>query len=89
MTRYATTLLHRLQTILIDSGTKIVTTSTTNDQEVYVLPLQHAIDFAIAAQNATIDQSAVPKAFDEYPLTSMTQKDRNNQIRVRYMGGII
>ncbi|KAK4691195.1 hypothetical protein P7C71_g5755, partial [Lecanoromycetidae sp. Uapishka_2] len=70
-------------------GTKIVTTSTTNDQEVYALPLQHAIDFAIAAQNTTIDQSAVPNVVDEYPFTSQTQKERNNQIRVRYMGGII
>lgn len=70
-------------------GTKIVTTSTTNDQEVYALPLQHAIDFAIAAQNTTIDQSAVPEGVDEYPFTSQTQAQRNNQIRVRYMGGII
>jgi len=70
-------------------GGKIDTTSANNDQEIYVLPLQHAIDFAIAAQNTTIDRSAVPKEVDEYPYTSETQAQRNNQIRVRYMGGII
>lgn len=70
-------------------GTKIDTTKNNNDQEIFVIPLQHAIDFAIAAQNTTIDQSAVPKEVDEYPFTSETQAQRNNQIRVRYMGGII
>ena len=70
-------------------GEKIVTTDTKNDQEVYALPLQHAIDFAIAGQNTTIDQSAVPSQVYEYPYTTQTQKERNDQIRVRYMGGII
>ena len=31
---------------------KIVTDSNTNDVEIYVLPLQHAIDFAIAGLNS-------------------------------------
>lgn len=70
-------------------GTKIDTTNANNDQEVYVLPLQHAIDFAIAGQNTTIDQSALPSRVYEYPYTTQTQKERSDQIRVRYMGGII
>ena len=70
-------------------GDKIDTTNANNDQEVYVLPLQHAIDFAIAGQNTSIDQSALPSRVYEYPYTSQTQKERNDQIRVRYMGGII
>ncbi|MCJ1278243.1 hypothetical protein MMC21_006058 [Puttea exsequens] len=70
-------------------GDKIVTTSNTNDQEIYPIPLQHAIDFAIAAQNTTINQGAFPAEVNEYPFTSLTQAQRNNQIRVRYMGGII
>lgn len=70
-------------------GSKIDTTNANNDQEICVIPLQHAIDFAIAAQNSTIDQSAIPKEVDEYAFTSETQAQRNNQIRVRYMGGII
>ena len=70
-------------------GDKIDTTNAKNDQEVYALPLQHAIDFAIAGQNTTIDQSALPGLVYEYPYTTQTQKERNDQIRVRYMGGII
>ena len=70
-------------------GNKIDTTNGDNDQEIYALPLQHAIDFAIAGQNSTIDHSALPKQVDEYPYTSQTQKQWQDQIRVRYMGGII
>ena len=70
-------------------GNTIDTTNANNDQEVYALPLQHAIDFAIAGQNTTIDQSALPGRVYEYPYTTQTQKERDDQIRVRYMGGII
>lgn len=70
-------------------GEKIVTTNANNDVEIYPLPLQHAIDFAIAAQNKTIDQAALPAQVLEYPYTSETQAERNTQIRTRYMGGII
>ena len=70
-------------------GDKIDVTNSGNDVEIYVLPLQHAIDFAIAGQNTTINQSALPTDVFEYPFTSMTQKERNAQIRIRYMGGII
>lgn len=70
-------------------GSKIDTTNAKNDQEVYALPLQHAIDFAIASLNATIDHSAVPSRVYEYPYTTQTQEERNDHIRVQYMGGII
>ena len=71
-------------------GSKIDVGSTQNDQEVYILPLQHAIDFAIASSNSTIDQTTL-KSQDvhEYTYTSKTQKERADTIRVRYMGGII
>ena len=70
-------------------GTKIVASSTSNDQEVYALPLQHAIDFAIASQNTTLDQSAIPSQVYEYPYTDLTQSEHSDQVRTRYMGGII
>ena len=70
-------------------GTKIDVTNAANDVEIYVLPLQHAIDFTIASQNTTINQAALPAHVNEYPFTSLTQKERNSQIRIRYMGGII
>lgn len=65
---------------------KIDMTKTSNDAELYTLPLQHAIDFAIAHVNQTIDQTALPSQVDEYPYTDKTQKERNDQIRVRFMG---
>jgi ATP-binding cassette subfamily A (ABC1) protein 3 len=72
-------------------GSKIVTTSISNDAEIYVLPLQHAVDFAIARNNATIDQSVLDSAdkVEECPFTSLTAQQRKDMIRVRYMGGII
>ena len=70
-------------------GNEIDVTNHNNDQEIFALPLQHAIDFAIAAQNTTIDPLAVPTQVDEYPFTSMTQQQRNDKIRTTYMGGII
>ena len=69
-------------------GTKINTQKTNNDQEVYAIPLQHTIDFAIAAQNTTVDQAAIPSQVNEYPYTSQTQSQHQDQIRISYMGGI-
>ena len=70
-------------------GTEIDTGKTSNDQEIYGLPLQHTIDFAIAAQNTTIDKAAIPSQVKEYPFTSQTQQQHQDQIRIGYMGGII
>ena len=70
-------------------GTKIDVTNANNDAEIYLLPFQHAIDFTIASLNTTIDQSALPSQVYEYPFTDKTQKERNDDIRIRYMGGII
>ncbi|KAL8722848.1 MAG: hypothetical protein Q9225_000735 [Loekoesia sp. 1 TL-2023] len=70
-------------------GTKIDTTDANNDGEIYPLPLQHTIDFTIASQNTTVNQSALATQVYEYPFTSKTQQQRNDDIRIRYMGGII
>ncbi|KAL8973521.1 MAG: hypothetical protein Q9197_002231 [Variospora fuerteventurae] len=70
-------------------GREIDTTSADNDAEVYLLPLQHSIDFAIASQNTTVDQSALPTQVQKYPFTSKTQEQRDDDIRTRYMRGII
>ncbi|KAL8805769.1 MAG: hypothetical protein Q9200_005301 [Gallowayella weberi] len=70
-------------------GTKIDVTTADNDAEIYVLPLQHTIDFTIASLNATVNQSALPAQVFEYPFTSKTQQQRSDDIRTRYMGGII
>ena len=69
--------------------TKIVVDSDKNDVQVYALPLQRAVDMAIARSNTTVDQSAIPSEVLQYPYTSLSQAQRNQQIRTRYMGGII
>lgn len=70
-------------------GTKIDVAKTTNDVEVYLLPLQRAVDYAIAGLNTTIDQATLPNTVLEYPYTSETQAQRNTAIRVNYQGAII
>ncbi|KAI1622059.1 ABC transporter [Exophiala viscosa] len=78
--------------IRADGGleTKIVTDSSKNDVEVYLLPFQHAIDRAISQVEAGSNGSTLlPEAVQEYPYTSITKEQRLQQIRTRYMGGII
>lgn len=41
-------------------GVQIHVDKTTNDQEIYLLPFQHSIDWAIAHTNSSIDQNALP-----------------------------
>lgn len=69
---------------------KIVTDSSKNDVEIYLLPLQHAIDRAISeVETGTNGSALLPDAVQEYPYTSLTKEQRLQQIRTRYMGGII
>lgn len=69
---------------------KIVTDSSDNDAEIYLLPLQHAIDRAISQVEAGANGSAtLPETTEQYPYTSMTREERLKRIRTRYMGGII
>jgi ATP-binding cassette subfamily A (ABC1) protein 3 len=77
-------------TIRIDGalGTKIDVGETNNDAEIYTIPLQHSIDFSIAALNTTISQAALPTQIDEFMFTTMTQKQRAISIRQSYMNGI-
>lgn len=70
-------------------GSKIDVTSAANDQDIYVLPLQHAIDTAIASNNIAAEQSNISDPVLEYPYTSLNQKERDDKIRVSFMRGII
>jgi ATP-binding cassette subfamily A (ABC1) protein 3 len=67
-------------------GTRINVDQTTNDVQVYLLPLQRAVDEAIVNLNGTT--TALPTV-QEYPFTSLTQEQRNTSIRVNYQGAII
>lgn len=70
-------------------GTKIFVDEDTNDAEIYLLPLQRAVDYAIAGVNTTINHAALPDTVLEYTYTSETQAQRDTAIRVNYQGVII
>ncbi|KAH7336665.1 hypothetical protein BKA65DRAFT_432400 [Rhexocercosporidium sp. MPI-PUGE-AT-0058] len=70
-------------------GERIYVERSTNDAQIYLLPLQRAVDFAIASLNTTIDQASLPETVLEYPYTSISQKQRETNIRVNYQSGII
>ncbi|KPI36704.1 ABC transporter A family member 2 [Cyphellophora attinorum] len=57
-----------------------------NDIQRVLLPVQHAVDSAISRIG---NGTPLPNVVEEYIYTSMTQEQRNDQIRVRYMSGII
>lgn len=62
---------------------------TTNDGEVYIIPLQHAVDSAITSLNSSTNSSALQGNVQEYPFTDLTVEERADRIRVRYQGAII
>ncbi|KAK8200614.1 hypothetical protein M8818_005928, partial [Zalaria obscura] len=65
-------------------GSRIFVNSKSNDAEIYVLPLQHAVDSAIASRNGT----SLPLP-EEYPFTSQTSEERQRNITRLYMGSLI
>ncbi|XMA18816.1 hypothetical protein WAI453_011607 [Rhynchosporium graminicola] len=70
-------------------GERIYVGRTTNDAQIYLLPLQRAVDYAIASLDATTDQASLPQTVLEYPYTSISQKQRETDIRVNYQSAII
>jgi ATP-binding cassette subfamily A (ABC1) protein 3 len=70
-------------------GSKIDVGKTTNDVEIYLLPLQRAVDYAIVGINSTVNRASLPSETLEYSYTSITQAQRNTNIRVNYQGAII
>jgi ATP-binding cassette subfamily A (ABC1) protein 3 len=65
-------------------GTKIDVNKDDNEVEVYILPLQRAVDYAIAGIDPTVNQSGLPNTVQVSMYTSLTQTDRNTLIRVNY-----
>ncbi|KAK3316118.1 P-loop containing nucleoside triphosphate hydrolase protein [Apodospora peruviana] len=77
-------------TIRVDSALgvgRINVKKDTNDAQVYMLPLQHAVDAAISRD--TPGMTPLPEAVDEYPYTRLTQAERADQIRTLYQGAIM
>ncbi|KIW02447.1 uncharacterized protein PV09_06258 [Verruconis gallopava] len=69
-------------------GERIYVNRHDNDQEIYVLPFQHAIDLAIVNEFGN-GSSSLPDEINEYPYTDMTQQERSDQIRRIYMNAVI
>ncbi|KAI1271564.1 hypothetical protein F5Y07DRAFT_341741 [Xylaria sp. FL0933] len=71
-------------------GSKIFADRDDNDSEVYTLPLQRAVDAAIAKLGASNDGSsrALPDTTDEYPFTTLTVEERNQEIRRLYQSSL-
>lgn len=70
-------------------GSKIDVRSTGNDPDIYVLPLQHTVDAAIASNNLAAGQKNIPDQILEYSFTSLDNKERADKIRVTFMRAII
>ena len=66
-------------------GGRVYVNSHSNDAEIYVLPLQHAVDSAIASLNGT----DLPNNVQEYPYTDETAAQRLKNINHLYMGSLI
>lgn len=66
-------------------GQRIFVNRHDNDAEIYILPFQLAIDTAIASLNQTL----MPSAVDEYPFTSQTAHERDVEVRHLYMQALI
>ncbi|WPH00997.1 Hypothetical protein R9X50_00383100 [Acrodontium crateriforme] len=65
-------------------GGQVYVNSNDNDAEIYVLPLQHAVDAAISAING----STLPDV-QQYPYTTETTEERQKAITRLYMGALI
>ncbi|KAF2767506.1 putative ABC transporter [Teratosphaeria nubilosa] len=64
---------------------RIYVDSNSNDGEIYVIPIQHAVDSAIASLNGT----TLTDNIMEYPYTSETAAQRQRNITRLYMGSLI
>lgn len=65
-------------------GQNIYVNQEDNDAQIYILPLQKAIDGEIASMNGT----TLPQ-IQQYPYTSETPEQRDRQINRLYMGSLI
>jgi len=69
---------------------RINTNRDDNDGQLYMLPLQRAVDQAItASNNDASNRNPLPATVDEYPFTSLTQEERAVRVRVIYTGMVI
>ncbi|KAF2010084.1 ATP-binding cassette sub-family A member 7 [Aaosphaeria arxii CBS 175.79] len=61
-------------------GYKIDVEKNKNDAEIFLIPLQHAVDTAISSVSSESRSSSVPPKVHAYPYTSETQKEWNYKL---------
>lgn len=66
-------------------GGRVFVNQDTNDHEIYVLPLQHAID----RQIALLEGATLPEQVQTFPYTSKNNEERDANITRLYMDSII
>ena len=66
-------------------GSEVFVYEHSNSAEIYVLPLQHAVDSAIASTSG----STLPSNVEEYAYTDQTAEQRKKSINHDYMGSLI
>ena len=73
-------------TIRLDAalGFVVRTGDSDNDQQVYILPLQKAVDTIITTLAPGDNGGPLPETINEYPFTDMTQEEREADIRRTY-----
>lgn len=71
-------------------GSRIFVTEDDNDSQVYTLPLQRAVDSAITNLDASRNggSRSLPATIDEYPFTTLTKEERQQEIRKLYQGSL-
>ena len=62
--------------------------SSSNDVQVYPIPLQHATDWTIASLNESVIQDKLPENVREYPYTDETESQRRDGVRTRFQNTI-
>ncbi|KAJ9661232.1 hypothetical protein H2201_006591 [Coniosporium apollinis] len=66
-------------------GERIFVNDEDNDGQIYTLPFQHLVDSTIASINGT----TLPSEVNEYPFTTRTSEEREDNIRRLYMNSLI
>ncbi|KAF2971036.1 hypothetical protein GQX73_g2625 [Xylaria multiplex] len=71
-------------------GSRIFADQDDNDSQVYTLPLQRAVDAAIANLGASNNGASrpLPDTTEEYPFTTLTKEERQQEIRRFYQSAL-
>jgi ABC-type multidrug transport system ATPase subunit len=69
-------------------GEQVFVDQNDNDQQIYILPFQHAIDLAIVDELGD-DSVTLPETINNFPYTDKTSEEREADIRRLYMNSVL